>query len=70
VQAILRHLGSDGRDLGDLVSAGLRVFAMKGLPALAAGGRLHRDGLLELLRRHQGTLLACVTRLPAPLATG
>ena len=39
---------------GDLVPAGLRVFAVESLAALPTGGRLHRDGLLELLRRHQG----------------
>jgi hypothetical protein len=48
VQAIRRHLGLDGGYLGDLLPAGLRVFARKGLPAL---------------RRHQGALLACVTGL-------
>jgi hypothetical protein len=52
------------------IDLGLRVFAIKGLLALSAGGRLHRDGLLNLLRRHQGPLLAGVARLPAPSATG
>jgi hypothetical protein len=69
VQAILRHLGLDGGYLGDLVPAGLRVFAVEGLAALAAGGWLHGDGLLDLLRRHEGPLLTCVAWLPAPLAT-
>jgi hypothetical protein len=70
VQAIFRHLGFDGWYLGDLVLSGLRVFAVEGLTTSAAGGRLHRNGLLDLLRRHQGPLLAGVTWLPAPLATG
>src|SRR5262245_55916433 len=70
VQAILRHLGFDGRYLGDLVPAGLRVIAVEGLTTLAAGGRLHRDGLLDLLRRHQGPLLAGMAWLAAPPTTG
>lgn len=67
VQAVFRHLGLDGRYLGDLVPAGVRVFAVEGLPALAAGRGHQGDGLLDLLGRHQGALLACVTGLPPSL---
>jgi len=70
VQAILRHLGLDRRYFSDLVPAGLRVFAVEGLTTLATGGRLHRDSLRDPLRGHQGPLLACMTGLSAPLATG
>jgi hypothetical protein len=52
VQAIFRHLGFDGRYLGDLVLAGVRVFTVKGLPALAAGRWHQGDGLLDLLGWH------------------
>ena len=69
MQAILRHLGLDGRYLGDLVPAGLRVVAVQVLAALPAGGRLHRNGLLDLRGGYQGPLLPSVARLPAPLAT-
>jgi hypothetical protein len=69
VQAILRHLGFDRWYLGDLVPARVRVFAVKGLPALAAGRGHQRDGLPDLLGRHQGALLACVAGLPSLLTT-
>lgn len=69
VQAVFRHLDFDGRYLGDLVPAGVRVFAVKGLPALSAGRGHQADGLLDLLGRHQGALLPCVAGLPALLAT-
>src|SRR5262249_37443784 len=70
VEAILRHLGLDRWYLGNLVPARLRVFAVQGMATLAAGGRLHRNRLLDLLRRHQGPLLACVTGLSPSLAAG
>jgi hypothetical protein len=69
VQAILRHLGLHRRYLSDLVPAGLRVFAVKGLTALPAGRWLERDSLLDPVGRDQVALLAGVARLPAPLAT-
>lgn len=68
MQAVLRHLGLNRRYLGDLVPAGLRVFTEKGLTALAAGGRLHRDGLLDLLGRDQRALPPSVARLSPSLA--
>ena len=50
---------------GMAVSVGAAAVAF--LPALPAGGRLERDGLLELLRRHQRALLAGMAWLSAPL---
>ena len=70
MQAIFRHLSFDGRYLGDLVPAGVRVFAVKGLPALTAGRGHQGDGLLDLFGRHQGALPPGVTGLPPLLATG
>jgi hypothetical protein len=68
---VLDDVRPDDGDLVDLMNGRVRIlFAVKGLTALAAGGRLHRNGVLGPLRRHQGPLLACVTGLSASLATG
>src|SRR5436305_7595172 len=46
----------------------MRVVAGKEPAARAAGGRLHRDGLLDLLGRNQRALLPSVSRLSPALA--
>ena len=69
MQPVLGHLGLEGRDLRHLMLPGLRVFTLEVMAALAAGRRLQRDGLLDLLGWHQRALLTLVSRLPASLAT-
>src|SRR5262245_2536950 len=47
---------------------GLGVIAPEVMAALPAGRRFQRDDLVDLLGRHQGALLAFVSRLATSLA--
>jgi hypothetical protein len=67
VEAVFIDVGTDRRDLGDLVSHRIGIFSLeRGATALAVL-QLDLEGLSELLGRNERSVVAIVAGLTAPL---
>jgi hypothetical protein len=67
MEPVFIHHGDDRRHLGDLVADRFGVITGQSVAAPAASGRLAVDDLADLLGRDQGSGLAMMSGLAAPL---
>jgi hypothetical protein len=67
VKAVFIDIGTDGRDVGDLMPHRIGVLSLERSTTASAERRLDLEGLSELLGRDQRSGVASVTGLAAPL---